>query len=129
MKETLGYFTCDDGVIWTVFSDGTSNYLGNLRTTADETTVQVLGEYDGNPSPETPRLIEAEYTLWPKLLDLSAHIEAEVNGASLTELRADLKHQLAIPDELDWSYFLETAARTLVEADKTAKNMIRIPER
>lgn len=35
----------------------------------------------------------------------------------------DLTHQLKIPDELDWSYFLETAARAVVKADRASRSM------
>lgn len=37
-------------------------------------------------------------------------------------LRADLLHQLSIPDELDWDYFLETAQRAKAAADNEDRN-------
>ena len=40
----------------------------------------------------------------------------------LDMLRADLLHQLNIPDELDWDYFLETAQRAKDAADKEGRN-------
>ena len=118
MKEILGYFVSENGAIWTVFNDNSTNYGSHIRVTSDGSTVEVLGKYDG-----AERLIEEEYQLWQSLLDLSAHIEAEVGGASLDELRSDLIHQLKIPDELDWSYLLNTASRALVQSERTARNM------
>ncbi len=44
----------------------------------------------------------------------------------LDDLRADLFHQLGIPDELDWDYFLETAQRAKAAADKEKRNMVEI---
>lgn len=41
----------------------------------------------------------------------------------LDQIRADLKHQLSIPDEIDWDYFLETTIRAKIKADATNKNM------
>jgi len=38
-------------------------------------------------------------------------------------LRSDLKFQLDTPDELDWDYFLETAHRAKMAADKERRNM------
>lgn len=123
MKDILGYFVSENGAFWTVFNDFSTNYDGDIQVTNDGGTVEVLGEYDGKVGPNTGRLIAEEYTLWPNLLELSAHIAADVGGASLDELRADLTHQLKIPDELDWSYFLETAARAVVQAERTSRNM------
>ena len=123
MKEIIGYFVSENGAIWTVFNDNSTNYNRDIRVGTGGHTVEVLGEYDGTPGPDTGRLIEEEYTLWQSLLDLSAHIEVEVGGASLDELRSDLIHQLKIPDELDWSYLLETAGRALVQSERTARNM------
>ncbi|WP_390241872.1 hypothetical protein [Vibrio sp. R78045] len=123
MKAILGYFVCVNGAIWTVFDDGSSNHSHDLQVTSDGKTVELLGEFEGAPGPDVGRLIVDEYTLWSSLLELSAHIEAELAGATLEELRADLVHQLKIPDELDWSYLLETAARALVQADRTSRNM------
>ncbi len=37
---------------------------------------------------------------------------------TLDKLRDDLRHQLSIPDELDWDYFLHTANRAKVQADE-----------
>lgn len=123
MRQIQGYFVCVDGAIWTLFDDGTSNHHHDLRVTSDGKTVQFLGEYEADGDSAGGRLIVDEFPLWRSLLDLSAHIEAEVGGASLEALRADLTHQLSIPDELDWSYLLSTAARALVQADRTARNM------
>ena len=41
-------------------------------------------------------------------------------------LRADLVHQLSIPDELDWDYFLETAQRAKDQADKEERNFTQV---
>ncbi len=119
----IRYFTCVNGAIWSVFPNGESNYHQDIKVTSCGKTVQVLGEFDGEPSETTPRLIEAEHSLWDSLLDLSAHIEAETGGATLEELRSDLEFQLKHPDELDWSYLLNTAARALVRADRDGLNM------
>lgn len=122
MKEILGYFVGKNGAIWTVFTNNSTNFNGDIRVMGDN-SVEVLGVYDGEPGQDTGRLIEGNYQLWHSLSDLSAHIEADVGGATLDELRSDLIHQLKIPDELDWSYFLNTASRALVLADRTARNM------
>lgn len=42
---------------------------------------------------------------------------------TLDELRADLVHQLGIPDELDWDYFVETAMLARKAANKENRNM------
>jgi len=44
-------------------------------------------------------------------------------NTELDDLRSDLVHQLGIPDELDWDYFLETAQRAKVAADQENRNM------
>ncbi len=41
---------------------------------------------------------------------------------TLDKLRDDLRHQLSIPDELDWDYFLHTANRAKVQADEELRN-------
>lgn len=41
---------------------------------------------------------------------------------SLDNLRSDLKYQLGMPHELDWDYFLETAIRAKIAADKEGRN-------
>jgi len=46
-----------------------------------------------------------------------------MSQTELDLLRADLQHQLNIPDELDWDYFLETALRAKAAADKEGRNM------
>ena len=76
-KSIEGYFTCNSGVIWTVYSEGdeyTSNMDANIAITdsPDGTfkTVQVLV----NDAGET--LIDDEYVLWPSLIDLAVAIEA-----------------------------------------------------
>lgn len=123
MKEILGYFVCDNGAFWTVFTDSSTNYTDDIQISKDGTNVEVLGEYDGDPGADTARLIAEEYTLWHSLLELSAHVEADVSGIILDDIRNDLIHQLTIPDELDWSYFLEVAGRAFVSADNTNRNM------
>ncbi|OEE38313.1 hypothetical protein A1QO_02730 [Vibrio genomosp. F10 str. ZF-129] len=126
--EILGYFVCINGAIWTVYTDGSSNYHLDLQVTSDNKGVQILGEYDGEPSPTTGRLIEDEYTLWRSLVELAANIETDKNDVSLDDLRSDLKHQLSIPDELDWTYFLKTASRAYVSAEKELRNMTFEPQ-
>jgi hypothetical protein len=39
-------------------------------------------------------------------------------------IRKDLVHQLNIPDELDWDYFLETAIKAKRAADDEGRNMV-----
>lgn len=46
-----------------------------------------------------------------------------MKDTELDRIRADLTHQLKISDELDWDYFLETARRAKVAADKEGRNM------
>ena len=46
-----------------------------------------------------------------------------ITKTELDLLRIDLEHQLGIPDELDWDYFLETAKRAKVAADAEGRNM------
>jgi hypothetical protein len=46
--------------------------------------------------------------------------------SDLDLLRKDLVHQLSIPDELDWDYFLETAQRAKAAADNEGRNMLSI---
>ena len=41
----------------------------------------------------------------------------------LDKLRQDLRHQLEIPDDIDWDYFLDTAKRALIVANKEGRNM------
>lgn len=41
-------------------------------------------------------------------------------------IRQDLMHQLKIPDDLDWDYFLETAIRAKEAADVEDRNMVNI---
>ena len=38
-------------------------------------------------------------------------------------LRKDLAHQLSIPDELDWDYFVEVAKKAKAAANKENHNM------
>lgn len=121
--KVMGYFVSVNNAVSCIYEDGTTNQGETVKITEDRKTVQILGEYDGVPGPSTPRLIEEEYSFWPSLIELSAHLEAETLGATLDDLRADLKHQLSIPDELDWSYLLSTAARALVAAEKEGRNM------
>ncbi|EHU6485517.1 TPA: hypothetical protein ACN976_000382 [Vibrio campbellii] len=123
MKEIYGYFKCKNGAFWTVYNDSSTNYCHKLQISPNGQTVLILGEINGEPESNSSTYTVDEYKVWFSLLDLSAHTVAEVGGASLEELRADLIHQLKIPDELDWSYLLETAARALVQADKTSVNM------
>lgn len=51
-------------------------------------------------------------------------INKQNQDTELDMLRKDLVHQLGIPDELDWDYFLETAKRAKSAADKEKRNMI-----
>ena len=54
-------------------------------------------------------------------------ISVVVSNDSDTELdllRKDLLHQLGIPDELDWDYFLETAMKAKAAADVENRNMV-----
>lgn len=44
---------------------------------------------------------------------------------NLDLIRKDLIHQLGIPDELDWDYFLETARRAKKAADTEERNMVK----
>ena len=51
----------------------------------------------------------------------------EIVGDVDTELdliRKDLVHQLKIPDELDWDYFLETTIKAKRAADDEGRNMV-----
>lgn len=52
---------------------------------------------------------------------ISVDVENELpnpeEDSSLEELRSDLSHQLSIPDDLDWDYFLITALRAKRRAD------------
>jgi len=117
------YFVCKDGVIWTVYDDVRSNHTSDIKIVGNK--VQLLGEYDGKPGPETPRLIVDEFVLWHSLVALSYTIE-KISGAesfSLDDIRADVKGQLEIPDDLDWDYFVETAVRAKHQADKENRNM------
>lgn len=43
--------------------------------------------------------------------------------AYLDQLREDLKHQLNTPDDIDWSYFMDTAWKAFDEAEATSRNM------
>tara|TARA_R110002094_G_scaffold101364_1_gene101266 strand:+ start:543 stop:863 length:321 start_codon:yes stop_codon:yes gene_type:complete len=38
--------------------------------------------------------------------------------------RKDLKHQLSMPDELDWDYLVATAKKAQAEANRTGVNMV-----
>lgn len=49
----------------------------------------------------------------------------EDQDTELDLLRADLKHQLSMPDEIDWDYFLETAIRAKNAADAEGRNMVK----
>ncbi len=46
------------------------------------------------------------------------------DDTELDLIRKDLVHQLGIPDELDWDYFLETAIKAKVAADVENRNMV-----
>jgi len=48
---------------------------------------------------------------------------ATESNTKLDNLRSDLKHQLSIPDELDWDYFLETTRKAKTSADNEGRNM------
>lgn len=43
-------------------------------------------------------------------------------ATELDRIRQDLKHQLSIPEELDWDYFLDTAKRAKAQADVELRN-------
>lgn len=45
---------------------------------------------------------------------------------TLLNLKEDLKFQLGTIDDLDWDYFLETAIKAKIEADKAQVNMPEI---
>jgi len=117
------YFVCQDGVIWSVYDDVRSNYPADIKVVDNK--VQLLGEYDGKPGPETPRLIVDEFDLWESLVALSYAIEKRsgVESFTLDEIRADLKHQLATPDDIDCDHFVKTAVRAKLQADKEKRNM------
>ncbi|AMJ98570.1 hypothetical protein AVL55_10540 [Alteromonas macleodii] len=59
--------------------------------------------------------------------DISISTEESIpepsSDCSLDQIRADLKHQLSMPDELDWEYFLATAVRAKQKADLEKRNM------
>jgi hypothetical protein len=63
------YFVCVNGVIWTVYDDGRSNFPGDFRVVNNE--IQVLGEADDDGC----RLISDEYPLWNSLKLLAQEIE------------------------------------------------------
>lgn len=74
------YFVDVNGVIFTVFPGGNSNFPADLKIeekTADRpfAQVQVLGEYE-NGDKSGGRLIEDEYVLWDSLTDLAQAIES-----------------------------------------------------
>lgn len=72
------YFVDVNGVIYTVFPRGDSNFPGDLQVKeANEEggssfpMVQILGEYE-NGNGTGPRLVEDEYVLWDSLIELGA---------------------------------------------------------
>lgn len=73
------YFVDVNGVIFTVFPSGESNFPGDLKIeekTADRSFAQVmvLGEYE-NGDKSGGRLVEDEYQLWDSLTELAKAIE------------------------------------------------------
>jgi hypothetical protein len=51
-------------------------------------------------------------------------IDNKSNESKLDLLRADLVHQLQMPDDLDWDYFVETAERARNAANTEKRNMV-----
>lgn len=44
-------------------------------------------------------------------------VEYQLEEVELDAIRKDLVHQLSIPDDLDWGYFIETTIRAKIRAD------------
>lgn len=70
-----------------------------------------------------------EDELCEQCLDRTSTIASNVEVMSDTDteldwIRKDLVHQLNIPDELDWDYFLETAIKAKAAADDEDRNMV-----
>ncbi len=72
---TQKVFVDDNGIIYTVFKDDTSNFPGDLRVSMDLQEVDILGEYIYDPS---GREITATYTLHESLTALANLIEPEL---------------------------------------------------
>lgn len=62
------YFVCVNGIIWTIFPDGRSNFNEDFKIEDDN--LFVLGESCG-----ASRLIIDEYSLWNSLVELAREIE------------------------------------------------------
>ena len=54
-----------------------------------------------------------------------ADVQPESTGSlsCLDDLRDDLIHQLGIPGDLDWDYFVETALKARYAANREDRNM------
>lgn len=68
------YFVDVNGVIYTIFPSGESNFPGDFQIEGPDglqefSQVQVLGAYEGDES--GARLIEDEYVLWDSLTELA----------------------------------------------------------
>lgn len=68
------YFVCDQGIIWTVFGTGKSNYPGQNQIILNS---KIKTVYIVNSS--TKEVI-GDYTLWDTLTDLARAIEGDLTA-------------------------------------------------
>lgn len=57
------------------------------------------------------------------MVALAASMMFKDEDFSLDNIRSDVKHQLSIPDEIDWDHLLDTTARGKARADFEGRNM------
>ncbi|MGI2916303.1 hypothetical protein [Vibrio parahaemolyticus] len=61
--------------------------------------------------------------LHTSMVALAASMMFKDEDFPLDNIRSDVKHQVSIPDEIDWDHLLDTAARGKVRADFEKRNM------
>lgn len=102
----------DNFSIHTVFIDGSTSNGSHGVINEQECTIQFSN-----------CLRQGTHKIHKSMVSLAASMMFKDEDFPLDNIRSDVKHQVSIPDEIDWDHLLDTAARGKVRADFEKRNM------
>lgn len=114
----MRFFIDEDSTIWNInLKTLRTAYPAPTKVSADQKTIYILSREKGKEGE-----VVNEFVLWESIASLNAINHFANENFDLDSLRSDLIHQLKIPDEIDWDYFLETALRARSRAEIEGRN-------
>lgn len=114
----MRFFIDENSTIWNINLETLRTaYPAPVKLSDDLKTIYILSGEKGKEGE-----VVNEFVLWENIGALTATTHFANEDFDLDALRSDLIHQLKIPDEIDWDYFLETALRARSRAEIEGRN-------